>query len=89
MGSDPDRTYFVMSVWPIKNPCKAIGAMDSTNLTQMYCGLERLCGSKGEISDSDAFIICRLEYNFILVCRNTRLPSALLKSLTLNILLCQ
>ena len=28
MGSDPDRTYFIMSVWPIKNPCRAIGAME-------------------------------------------------------------
>jgi hypothetical protein len=25
VGSDPDSTYFIMSVWPIKNPCKALG----------------------------------------------------------------
>ena len=71
MGSDPDRTYFIMSVWPIKNPCKAIGAVEviceSSNLTQMYCGLERLGGGWGESSDSDAFIICRLDYNFLFV----------------------
>ncbi len=23
--SDPDSTYFIMSVWPIKNPCEALG----------------------------------------------------------------
>jgi hypothetical protein len=62
---------------------------DSRNLTQMYCGLERLCGSKGENSDSDAFIICCVDYNFLLVCRNTHLPSVLLKSFTLKISLCQ
>jgi hypothetical protein len=25
VGSDPDSTYFIMSVWPIKNPCEALG----------------------------------------------------------------
>ena len=28
MGSDPNSTYFIMSVWPVNNPCKAIGAME-------------------------------------------------------------
>ena len=27
MGSDPDSTYFIMGVWPIKNPCRATGLM--------------------------------------------------------------
>jgi hypothetical protein len=27
MGSYPDSTYFIIGVWPIKNPCKAIGAI--------------------------------------------------------------
>ncbi len=26
MGLDPDSTYLIMSVWPIKNPCMALGA---------------------------------------------------------------
>jgi len=26
LGSDPDRTYFFMSVWPVKNPRRAIVA---------------------------------------------------------------
>jgi hypothetical protein len=26
LGSDPDSTYFIMSVWPVKNPRRAIVA---------------------------------------------------------------
>jgi hypothetical protein len=26
IGSDPDSTYFIMSVWPVKNPCKTAGS---------------------------------------------------------------
>jgi hypothetical protein len=25
VGSDPDSTYFIMSVWPVKNPCRVTG----------------------------------------------------------------
>ncbi len=25
VGSDPDSTYFTMSVWPVKNPCTVTG----------------------------------------------------------------
>jgi hypothetical protein len=27
MGSYPDSTFFIMGVWPIKNPCKPIWAI--------------------------------------------------------------
>ena len=36
MGSDPDRTYFIMSVWPVKNPCRAIAAWLYLKLLLFY-----------------------------------------------------
>ena len=29
MGLDPDSTYFIMSVWPVKNPCRTAGMSKS------------------------------------------------------------
>jgi hypothetical protein len=46
------------------------GFCESSNFTQMYCGLERLCGGWDESSDLDAFIICRLDYNFCAFANN-------------------